>query len=53
MAIAAGFVQLLAFDRALPGCDAGSDGENDRSLTTSDTKTRPLNQAPAVRSSSS
>ena len=28
----------------LPGCDANSEGENDRSLTISDTKTRPLNQ---------
>ena len=37
----------------LPGCDANSEGENDRSLTISDTKTRPLNQASAVRSSSS
>jgi hypothetical protein len=38
-------------DADLPGCDADSEGENDRSLTTSDTKARPLNQAPAVRSS--
>ena len=36
----------------LPGRNADSEGENDRSLTTSDTKTRPLNQVSAVRSSS-
>jgi hypothetical protein len=36
-----------------PRCNADAKGENDRSLITSDTKTRPLNQAPAVRSSSS
>ena len=35
------------------GCDTDDEGENDRSLTTSDTKIRPLNQASAVRSSSS
>ena len=35
----------------LPGCDAISEGENDRSLTTPDTKTRPLNQASPVRPS--
>ncbi len=29
----------------LPGRNADDKGENDRSLTTSDTKTRPLNQA--------
>ena len=38
-------------DADLPGCDADDEGENDRSLTTSDTKTRPLNLASAVRSS--
>ena len=38
-------------DANLPGCNADDEGENDRSLTTSDTKTRPLNQAPSVRSS--
>jgi hypothetical protein len=30
---------------------ADDEGENDRRLTTSDTKTRSLNQAPSVRSS--
>ena len=40
-------------DADLPGCHANGEGENDRSLITSDTKTRPLNQAPTVRSSSS
>ena len=33
-------------------CHADDQGEDDRSLTRSDTKTRSLNQAPAVRSSS-
>jgi len=32
-----------------PGYDADDEGENDGRLTTSDTKTRPLNQASAVR----
>jgi hypothetical protein len=35
----------------LSGCHAPRKGENDRSLITSDNKTRPLNQAPTVRSS--
>ena len=35
----------------LPGRYAYRKGENDRSLITSDNKTRPLNQASAVRSS--
>jgi hypothetical protein len=35
-------------DADLPGCDANSEGENDRSLITSNTKTRPLNQASPV-----
>jgi hypothetical protein len=30
-------------DADLPGCNADDKGENDRSLITSDTKTRPLN----------
>jgi hypothetical protein len=34
----------------LPRCNADDKGENDRGLITSDTKTRLLNQAPAVRS---
>jgi hypothetical protein len=38
-------------DADLPGRDADGEGEDDRSLTTSETKTRPLNQAPPVRSS--
>jgi len=37
----------------LPGCAGDDQGENDRSLIRSDTKTRQLNQASAVRSSSS
>ena len=36
----------------IPGCNADDQGENDRGLTTTDTKTRSLNQASAVRSSS-
>src|SRR5439155_1022419 len=39
-------------DADLPGCNADDEGENDRGLTATDTKTRSLNQAPAVRSSS-
>jgi len=35
----------------LPGHNADRKGENDRSPITSDNKTRPLNQAPIVRSS--
>jgi hypothetical protein len=34
-------------------CNADDEGEDDRSLTPSDTKTRSLNQALSVRSSSS
>jgi hypothetical protein len=36
----------------VPGCNADDEGENDRGLTATDTKTRSLNQAPPVRSSS-
>ena len=36
-------------DADLRGCYAYDKGENDRSLITSDAKTRPLNQASAVR----
>ena len=32
-------------DADLRGCHADDEGENDRRLITSDTKTRPLNQA--------
>src|SRR5262249_42465484 len=39
-------------DADVPGCNADDEGENDRGLTTTDTKTRSLNQAPPVRSSS-
>ena len=39
-------------DADLLGCNADDQGEDDRSLTQSDTKTRSLNQASAVRSSS-
>jgi hypothetical protein len=39
-------------DADLPGCNADDEGENDRGLTATDTKTRSLNQAPPVRSSS-
>jgi hypothetical protein len=35
----------------LPCCNADDEGEDDRSLTASDTKTRSLNQASSVRSS--
>src|SRR3984893_3904627 len=35
----------------VPRRNADDEGENDRRLTTSDTKTRSLNQAPSVRSS--
>src|SRR5262249_49777890 len=38
-------------DADLPRCNADDEGENDRSLTTSDSKTRSLNQALVVRSS--
>ena len=34
-----------------PGCSAVDKGENNRSLITSDIKTRPLNQASPVRAS--
>ena len=44
---------VWCFGKTPPGCDANSEGENDRSLTISDTKTRPLNRASSVRSSSS
>jgi transposase InsO family protein len=37
-------------DADLPGCNADDEGEDDRSLTVSDSKTRSLNQAPTVRS---
>jgi hypothetical protein len=38
-------------DANVPRRNADDEGENDRRLTTSDTKTRPLNQALSVRSS--
>jgi hypothetical protein len=39
-------------DADVPGCNADDEGENDRGLAATDTKTRSLNQAPPVRSSS-
>jgi hypothetical protein len=39
-------------DADLPGCNADNEGENDRHLTATDTKTCSLNQAPAARFSS-
>ena len=39
-------------DADLPGCHADDEGENDRSLITSDTKPDRSNQAQTVRSSS-
>ena len=39
-------------DADVPGRSANDEGEDDRSLTASDNKTRSLNQAPSVRSSS-
>jgi len=38
-------------DANVPRRNADDEGENDRRLITSDTKTRSLNQAPSVRSS--
>jgi hypothetical protein len=39
-------------DADLLGCNADEQGENDRGLTATETKTKSLNQAPAVRLSS-
>jgi hypothetical protein len=40
------------FDADLLGCNADDEGVNDRGLTATETKTKSLNQAPAVRLSS-
>ena len=46
-----GKTPMRTFLDAMP-CNADDEGENDRGLTRTDTKTRSLNQAPPVRSSS-
>jgi hypothetical protein len=42
-------VLLENLDADVPGCSADGEGESDRGLTATDTKTRSLNQAPPVR----